>query len=701
MKYQGFARKYRPKSFEDVIGQQEIATTLQNAIRGERIHHAYIFCGSRGVGKTSMARIFAKALNCKNGPTTTPCNDCELCVRIAGGNDVDVVEIDGASNRGIEEIRNIKENIKYLPSHARFKIFIIDEIHMLTPPAFNALLKTLEEPPDHAKFIFATTQVHSIPDTILSRCQRFNFKKITLRDIMARLQQVASLEEIKSEGTVLEKIAVHTGGAMRDSLVLLDQLASYTGDNITEQALQQIVGDDGEEATTIIQALTRKDPDSLLATIANFNLRGGNIATLIDNLCQQLRDIMLLLVTRQSEKFIDGTEHYQAWLAEQKQHFDVEFLSAAIYYLIEAKNLIHRSLIGQIILETTLLKILHMESLLPLPKIAERLYALEDRINKRSSSPRQAPVPPAVLIGIESESFRQSATPRNSDAATKPRPSAIESLPPRPDRVPTQAQAVVPGSTPPVQKMETAPTTPPAQPQAVAPDSTPPVQKMETAPTTPPAQPQAVAPDSTPPVQKMETAPITPPVQPQAVAPDSTTPVAKTAIPLSVPPAQSQAAAPDNDRSPTSAPKELVVAANQNNDDQKLAAATTPARAASTSDNPWENFISELRKAHNNIAEFLASYATGAVRGNSLVITLPCGQQFFATMMVGSKHRQKINELVVQCYGRPLLINFAYTGAESNPNYREIKSIVESDPVVYRALQLFEGRLVNANKTRN
>src|SRR5688572_22867795 len=221
--YQPFALKYRPKTFGDVVGQEHVATTLKNALREGRVANAFLFTGSRGVGKTSMARILAKALNCPNVAEAEPCNACEVCAAVSIGEDIDVLEIDGASNRGIDEIRQIRDNVQYLPARSRHKIYIIDEVHMLTAAAFNALLKTLEEPPSHVKFIMATTEFQDVPETIVSRCQRFDFRRITVDDLVRRLRQICQAEGIEAEEAALSAIAEKSEGGLRDSISLLDQ----------------------------------------------------------------------------------------------------------------------------------------------------------------------------------------------------------------------------------------------------------------------------------------------------------------------------------------------------------------------------------------------------------------------------------------------------------------------------------------------
>src|SRR5471030_327669 len=228
MSYLVLARKYRPQSFDELVGQTHITELLRKSIESGRIAHAFLFCGPRGIGKTSCARILAKSLNCQNGPTLKPCGACPACLEIANGNSFDVIEIDGASNRGIDEIRTLRENLKFAPSYGRYKIYIVDEVHMLTSDAFNALLKTLEEPPEHVKFIFATTEVHKVPATILYRCQRFDFKRIQVEIIMANLQSICVKEKLKANEEALFVIAKAAQGSMRDALSILDQLSALS-----------------------------------------------------------------------------------------------------------------------------------------------------------------------------------------------------------------------------------------------------------------------------------------------------------------------------------------------------------------------------------------------------------------------------------------------------------------------------------------
>src|SRR5687767_12617176 len=290
--YVVIARRYRPQSFGELIGQEHVARALQQAITSDRVGHAYLFTGARGVGKTSAARIFAKALNCVRGPTPDPCNQCDVCVRVAAGDDIDVLEIDGASNRGIDEIRQLRQNVAVRPSRVRYKIYIIDEVHMLTKEAFNALLKTLEEPPEHVKFIFATTEPHKIPITILSRCQRFDFAGISPSAIEQRLAQIASAEGVSVEPEALQILASRAAGSMRDSQSLLEQLLALGHERITAADVTDLLGiAPAERLSGMVGHLVARDAAAALAELDAI-LRGGvEVGLLLDQLVGYFRDV--------------------------------------------------------------------------------------------------------------------------------------------------------------------------------------------------------------------------------------------------------------------------------------------------------------------------------------------------------------------------------------------------------------------------
>ncbi|PZR76377.1 MAG: DNA polymerase III subunit gamma/tau [Chthoniobacterales bacterium] len=294
MSYQVFARKYRPQTFDDLVGQAHVVRTLKNAVEQNRLAHAYLFVGPRGIGKTSTARILAKALNCVNGPTITPCGVCDSCKEITGGNSLDVLEIDGASNNGVEQVRELRDNVRYAPSKGHFKIYIIDEVHMLTSAAFNALLKTLEEPPPHVKFIFATTEPQKVLPTILSRCQRFDLHRIPANLIAQHLQFIAGKEKFSLDPAAAHAIAKGADGGLRDAESMLDQLVAFCGDNIAEPDVLNVFGFTSEQTVAnftgkILQAETPEALDLLHAEAEN----GKDMMKLMSDLISYLRDLLV------------------------------------------------------------------------------------------------------------------------------------------------------------------------------------------------------------------------------------------------------------------------------------------------------------------------------------------------------------------------------------------------------------------------
>jgi DNA polymerase-3 subunit gamma/tau len=360
MPYTVFALKWRPKTFDEIVGQNHIVATLKNAIQKNRLAHAYLFAGPRGVGKTSTARILAKALNCKEGSVVTPCQKCASCIEIAQARSFDVIEIDGASNRGIDEIRTLRENVKFAPAQARFKIYIIDEVHMLTTEAFNALLKTLEEPPEFVKFIFATTQPHKVIPTILSRCQRLDFRRIGLMEIIAQLERIVKEEKIDVDKEVLLAIAKASDGSLRDAESVLDQLVSFAKEKVSLKDAISVLGLVEQEALfAITDKIIQKDARGALGLLNNVIEEGKDISVFLANLIEHLRNLMIAKVTSGDVKLIDLPQEICEKLSRQSEAFSLEEIFSAFNILINAQEMSKRLESGRIPLEISLVRLAH------------------------------------------------------------------------------------------------------------------------------------------------------------------------------------------------------------------------------------------------------------------------------------------------------------------------------------------------------
>jgi DNA polymerase-3 subunit gamma/tau len=377
--YTVLARRYRPQQFEDVVGQEAIARALSGAIRAGRVAHAYLFSGARGVGKTSTARILAKALNCDSGPTSTPCGECDACVRIASGDDIDVLEIDGASNRGIDEIRNLRQNVSFRPSRSRYKVYIIDEVHMLTREAFNALLKTLEEPPEHVKFFFCTTEPHRLPDTIRSRCQRFDFGGISTESIAARLEQIAEAEGVKAEPEALELLARRGAGSMRDAQSLMDQLLAFGGETLTAAEVHTLLGTASDERViAMIEALAARDPAAVLENLQSITAEGVQAGEIVDQLLDFYRDLMVLCFPGDRPNLVAVSPAQKDEARQLAEKMGLATIQAAMEILAQTKTRLRGSTFIRTLVEMGLVRIATLEDLESLAEIVDRLRSSSD-----------------------------------------------------------------------------------------------------------------------------------------------------------------------------------------------------------------------------------------------------------------------------------------------------------------------------------
>lgn len=375
MSYTVIARRYRSQTFDDVVGQDAIAKTLKNAIETDRVAHAYLFCGTRGVGKTTMARILAKSLNCleADGPTVNPCLKCDSCISINIGEDIDVIEIDGASNRGIDNIRELRENALYRPARARFKIYIIDEVHMLTTEAFNALLKILEEPPEHIKFIFATTEPNKVLATIQSRCQRFDFQYISPDIIGRQLKKILKDEKIKYEDDLIVYLSRLANGSMRDALSLLDQLISAGAQPLTAEQLNDLVGvPDRQKVMDLLDAIAAGDGAKVLDAIQTLIENGQNPLQVCDLLIENMRDLMVFLCAGPDSKVLVLTTDEKEQLSGIVQGFDVPALIYNITALEKLRWTLRSSETSRALLEALVLRLALSEHFMSLEQLSGR-----------------------------------------------------------------------------------------------------------------------------------------------------------------------------------------------------------------------------------------------------------------------------------------------------------------------------------------
>jgi len=406
MPYTVLARRYRCKTFDEVVGQDAIARTLKSAVASDRVAHAYLFCGTRGVGKTTVARILARALNCEQGPTPEPCGTCDICQAIHRGDDVDVLEIDGASNTGVDDVRTLRENAHYRPARARFKIYYIDEVHMLSRSAFNALLKILEEPPEHVKFIFSTTEPQRLPATILSRCQRFDFRAVPTETIADHLTWVCQQEQVEPQAEAVRAIAREGRGSVRDALTLLDQAIAVGDGTVTLDAVRQTVGAvRGEQVLQILAASAAGDAGTALRRLSDLLNDGADLGALLEQLMRQVRDLLVVKTCGEEAELLDAFGPDRDRLAEVAEPKAVPALVASLGYLTEARARARYAVDARPVAELAIVRMASLAEMEPLPEVVAHLESLQRSLagagadagagaGPAPAPPRQSPASP-------------------------------------------------------------------------------------------------------------------------------------------------------------------------------------------------------------------------------------------------------------------------------------------------------------------
>jgi len=427
-------RRWRPQTFEEVIGQQRITRTLQNAIRAGRITHAYLFAGHRGTGKTTVARILAKALNCAQGPTPNPDNTCPVCLGINQGSSLDVIEIDGASHTQVDHIRDLKEKIVLVPAEGRYKVYIIDEVHMLSTSAFNALLKTLEEPPPHAVFVLVTTEPHKIPATVASRCQRFDFRRVPLAEIETRLHRIAAAEGFAIDDRALRHIARIADGSVRDAESVLDQLSAYKDEGITTEDILTILGAPAEETLfALVDALLRRDPVEVLRIASGLIDEGKESRQIMRTLLEHFRDLLIAKVAQNPEGVLDSTPERLAALQRQAAGAELADILRAVKILSDADVEARSHSQPRLLLEISLIRLARPEMDPTIEGLQARVQALEGGGKPSRApaapapapqpAPRRAPMPPSTPTRRDTPPKAAEDAVKPSDGEAAPRPA--------------------------------------------------------------------------------------------------------------------------------------------------------------------------------------------------------------------------------------------------------------------------------------
>lgn len=645
--YTVLARRFRPTTFADVVGQQHIAQALQNAIKASRVAHAYLFTGARGVGKTSTARILAKALNCPTAVEGVPCNDCEICDGISAGNDVDVLEIDGASNRGIDDIRSLRANVNVKSMRTKFKLYIIDEVHMLTREAFNALLKTLEEPPPNVKFVFCTTEPNKVPDTILSRCQRFDFATIETTNIVARLLTIAEAEGFEVEPDALELVARRAAGSMRDSQSLFDQLLAFSEGIITSDDVHRLLGTASDDRLIgLFDAIIERRRADVLAQLDQALSEGVQLNELLDQFLSFARDLMVVATNAESVSLLSVSVAHRQALSASASRWGLETIVAAMQILSDTKGRMARSTYGRALLELALVRMSMLEDL---TRIGSLLAGLPP---ESRAAANVTPPPPASP---------------SAEATSKIVPPPAATVPPAP------AQA------------------PPAQPQ-VAPAASAP----ETAASVPP--PAAIV---NPAAEAAASAGV---VAAEAGQP----PVAPAPVDDQPPASVESAAAPTESDVPNSKKKDEAAPVESSAEpvEEPVSEVSTPDLPAELIDFCSENvdaiFAQLLEIIDDTTRKQLQHANVAAISGpNRLDLTFPQSYSFAKTQCEQPQAVTRVQDAIAAIVGQSINVTFhlstdtvVQTVVETTTAIRKPPELSDADDFVRSAAELFGGTLV-------
>jgi DNA polymerase III subunit gamma/tau len=635
--YKVLARRTRPETFDDVVAQDHIIKTIQNAIRSERIAHSYLFSGPRGTGKTTTARLLAKALNCENGPTPEPCGTCDFCVAIAECKSLDVIEIDGASNNGVEDVRNLREEVGYAVTKGKRKVYIIDEVHMLSDGAFNALLKTLEEPPPHVVFIFATTEPTKVPETILSRCQRYNFRRIPTSDILAQLVGIAEKEGLKADEEALLLVARKADGAMRDGLSLLEQMLAFSETEITADIVRDLLGIIPRDLYfDLFDAILARDGKAALGVVASVMEEGGDVGEFTQGLLEHLRHLLIASVSKSmaAEDLPEADKVRYVGLAEKLREDD---LLQMLQVVSELELTLARVSEPRFWLELTVMKLVKLASTESLEELLERLADLESRLGGVPSAPpgprpqkRTEPVvsrPPAPAVQV-----RPAPPPKPSVPAREPEPPPPVSDVPPPDEEPPPPESEAPP--PPLSEVS---------PQEYEPQG----QDRE--------HPQGAAPQRQAPEQ----------VQSKA-----------------------EPAAPQTQSKP-----EPVADIPQDPGETDLVVGSLADVSLETIKAKWDEVVQAVKQKKISVGTFLLEGTPIALQGNQLSVSFQVPNAFHANQV--RRNRETVEGAIQDICGVMLRVSTELEQRGGSPGDSAGGKDAESDERVQMALRIFDGEILN------